>query len=71
VGRAELAVAEPGARSFKRIESMREEALEARNDPTKENAFRQYQLNQRVQQVTRWMPMHLWDAPAAWSSRNS
>jgi phage terminase large subunit-like protein len=30
------------------MQSMREEALEARNDPTKENAFRQFQLNQRV-----------------------
>ena len=54
----------PALRSFKRIGSMREEATEARNDPTKENPFRQYQLNQRQQQVTRWMPLHLWDASA-------
>lgn len=50
----------PALGSFKTYQSMREEALDARNDPTKENSFRQYQLNQRVNQVSRWMPSDLW-----------
>ena len=33
----------------------------AKNDPSKENAFRQFRLNQWVSQASRWMPMHLWD----------
>lgn len=52
----------PALGSFKRIGSMREEAIEARNDPAKENAFRQFELNQRVQQVSRWMTIDRWDA---------
>jgi phage terminase large subunit-like protein len=55
-------VPNPALSSFLSTESLRQEAVEARNDPTKENAFRQYRLNQRVSQVTRWMPLHLWDA---------
>jgi phage terminase large subunit-like protein len=50
----------PALGSFKTIQSMREEALEARNDPTKENAFRQFHLNQRVNQVSRYLPSDLW-----------
>ena len=53
--------ANPALGSFLSIQSLRDEALEAKNDPSKENEFRQYRLNQRVQQVTRWMPLHLWD----------
>ena len=41
---------------------LRAEANEARNDPVKENAFRQFRLNQWVQQVTRYVPLDLWDA---------
>lgn len=52
----------PALGSFLSIESLRQDAIEARNDPTKENAFRQYRLNQRVQQVTRWIQLHEWDA---------
>ena len=52
----------PALDAFKSRESLREQALEAHNDPTKENAFRQFQMNQRVQQVTRYIPMELWDA---------
>ncbi len=51
----------PALGSFKRISSMREEAIEARNDPAKENAFRQLELNQRRQSITRWMPLKRWD----------
>lgn len=52
----------PALGSFLSKESIRKEALEARNEPAKENAFRQFKLDQRVQQATRWMPLHLWDA---------
>lgn len=56
--------ANPALGSFKRIQTMREEALEARNEPAKENPFRQYQLNQRQQQTSRWMSLPMWDASA-------
>lgn len=54
-------LANPALGSFLSMQSLRDEALEARNDPSKENAFRQFRLNQWVSQSTRWMPMHLWD----------
>ncbi len=54
--------ANPALGDFLTWSSLRQEALEARNDPSKENAFRQYRLNQRVQQVTRYVPMELWNA---------
>lgn len=56
------AVANPALGDFLSIEALREEAVEARNDPSKENSFRQYRLNQWVQQATRWMPMDRFDA---------
>jgi len=52
----------PALGQFLSIESLREEATEARADPGKENSFRQFRLNQWVSQSTRWMPMHLWDS---------
>lgn len=61
---AEWRWANPALGTFKSLSEMRTQALEARQDPEKENAFRQFQLNQRMQQVTRWMPMHRWDAAA-------
>lgn len=54
-------LANPALGSFLSMQSLRDEALEAKNDPSKENAFRQFRLNQWVSQSTRWMPMHLWD----------
>jgi phage terminase large subunit-like protein len=51
----------PSLGEFKSWQGMRDEALEARNDPSKENAFRQFQLNQRVSQASRFVPMDLWD----------
>jgi phage terminase large subunit-like protein len=57
-------ISNPALGSFLSLSALREEALEARNDPTKENSFRQYRLNQWVRQVTRWIPLHLWDASA-------
>lgn len=56
--------ANPALGSFLSLQSLRDEALEAKNDPAKENGFRQFRLNQWVSQSTRWMPMHLWDACA-------
>jgi phage terminase large subunit-like protein len=50
----------PALGDFLSIEALREEAREARNDPARENSFRQYRLNQWVQQASRWMPMHLY-----------
>lgn len=57
-------LANPALGTFKTLRAMRTQALEAKNEPAKENAFRQFQLNQRVSQVTRFMPLHLWDATA-------
>lgn len=60
----------PALGSFLSVESLRQEALEAMLEPKKENGFRQFRLNQRVQQATRWMPLRLWDDAGdgtAWS----
>ena len=54
--------ANPALGDFLSIESLREEALEARANPRAENAFRQFRANQWVQQQTRWLPLHEWDA---------
>ena len=56
--------ANPALGDFLSLKALQQEAQEARNDPRKENAFRQYRLNQWVQQATRWMPMYLWTACA-------
>lgn len=53
--------ANPALGSFLSVQALRDEATEARNDPTKENAFRQFRLNQWVSQSSRWLPLHLWD----------
>lgn len=54
--------ANPALGTFLSIQALRDEALEARNDPAKEHAFRQFRLNQWVSVATRWMPMTMWDA---------
>lgn len=54
----------PALDQFKSRDAMRRQALEAHNEPSKENGFRQFQGNQRVAQAHRWMPMHLYDASA-------
>lgn len=56
--------ANPALGDFLSLEALREEASDAKDDPTKENAFRQYRCNQRVTQVTRWLPLHVWDGTA-------
>lgn len=55
-------ISNPALGTFLSLQTLRDEALEARNDPTKENTFRQFRLNQWVSQSSRWMPMHLYDA---------
>lgn len=54
--------ANPALGDFLSLAFLRDEARLAKNDPTKETSFRQYHLNQRVTQSTRWMPMETWDA---------
>jgi len=53
--------ANPALGDFLSIDAIRRDALEAASSPSKENAFRQYRLNQHVQQVTRWMTSGVWD----------
>jgi phage terminase large subunit-like protein len=50
----------PGLGDFLSLDALRDESVEARNDPLKENAFRQFRLNQWVKQSSRWMAMHLY-----------
>lgn len=54
----------PALGSFLNIETLRDLASKAAQDPEKENSFRQLRLNQRVSQVTRWIPMDIWRAPS-------
>ncbi|WP_256220839.1 terminase large subunit domain-containing protein, partial [Streptomyces sp. CC53] len=54
----------PALGSFLSLSSLREEAEEARSDLKAEHGFRQFRLNQRVSQVTRWISMDLWNAAA-------
>jgi phage terminase large subunit-like protein len=54
--------ANPALGDFLSLSSLRDEAVEARNDPLKENAFRQFRLNQWVSSATRWMNSSLYRA---------
>ncbi|MFE7462264.1 terminase large subunit [Nocardiopsis terrae] len=54
--------ANPALGDFLSLKSMREEALEAKNEPTAEQAFKQFRLNMWVRAATRWMPMPLYNA---------
>lgn len=56
--------ANPALGSFLSLESMRDEAREAKTSLRKQTAFRQYRLNQWVQQATRWLTLAQWDAGA-------
>lgn len=51
----------PGLDTFLSRSALRQEAMEAKNEPAKENPFRQYRTNQRVQQESRWLSLELWD----------
>jgi phage terminase large subunit-like protein len=50
--------ASPALGDFLNLQAIRDEAAEAKNDPMRENGFRQFRLNQWTSQATRWMPMH-------------
>lgn len=52
--------ANPAMPEFLSIQALRDEATEAANDPAKENAFRQFRLNQWVSSATRWMSLNLY-----------
>ncbi len=54
--------ANPALGSFLSIDAMRKDALDARNDPRKTAAFRQFRLNQRADAATGHMPTNLWAA---------
>ncbi|KZM71227.1 terminase large subunit [Nocardia terpenica] len=57
-------LANPALGTFLSIEGLRKQAIEARQNPIAEVAFRQYRLNQWQSATSRWMPMHLFDATA-------
>lgn len=52
----------PALGTFLAVAALRQDAAEARQELAKENSFRQFRLNQRVSQVTRWLSMDLWNA---------
>jgi phage terminase large subunit-like protein len=54
----------PALGTFLKIETLRQEATEARTSAVKENSFRQYRLNQWVSQVTRYIQLDEWDENA-------
>lgn len=56
------AIPNPALGDFLSFEEMRRMAVEARNDPVRELAFRRFQMNQTLASEVHWMPMHLWDA---------
>lgn len=54
--------ANPALGTFLSTKTLQDEANAAKNDPSKLNSFLQFRCNRWVQQVTRWIPMHLWEA---------
>lgn len=54
----------PALGDFLNIAQLRSEAAAAREDPLKEESFRQFRLNQWRQTATRAIPIHVWDAGA-------
>lgn len=52
--------ANPALGSFLSIGTLRNEAQEANEKPTAQNAFRVFRLNQWVSQATRWLDLALW-----------
>ena len=55
-------IANPALGRFLSIDALRDEFREAKNAPAKENAFRQFRLNQWVQQASRWINLDMWDS---------
>lgn len=56
--------ANPALGDFLSIETLREEARRAKKSLRRQNSFRQYKLNQWVQQLNRWLDLDQWDASA-------
>lgn len=54
----------PALGDFLNIAQLRAEASAAREDPLKEESFRQFRLNQWRQTATRAIPIHVWDSGA-------
>lgn len=50
----------PALGDFLSLQALRDEAIEAQKDPSKENSFRQFRLNQWVSAAHRWMSMALY-----------
>lgn len=56
--------ANPALGDFLSIETLRQEAEEAKAKPSEENLFRRYRLNQWVQSSVKWLRHGTWDANA-------
>ena len=56
------AKANPALGVFRNIDEMRTECKQAQLNPAYEMTFRRLYLNQWTSSVTRWLPMHEWDA---------
>ncbi|WKV74233.1 terminase large subunit [Streptomyces sp. PCS3-D2] len=54
----------PALGTFLAIQALRVDAAEAASKLAKLNSFMQFRLNQRVSQISRWIPMDLWVASA-------
>lgn len=58
----------PALGDFLSLKAMREEALEAKNDPTAEQSFKQFRLNMWIRAATRWMPLYTASAGKLWTA---
>lgn len=56
--------ANPALGTFLALQALRVDAAEAVSQLSKLNSFLQFRMNQRVSQVSRWIPMDLWDLNA-------
>jgi phage terminase large subunit-like protein len=57
-------IANPALGDFLSVESLRIESMAAKRSLRKQNRFRQFKLNQWVQQLNRWLDQDEWDASA-------
>jgi phage terminase large subunit-like protein len=61
----------PGLGDFLNIATLRNEAQEAKEQPSAQNAFRVFRLNQWVSQASRWLDMAIWDQNAGMVDRTA
>jgi phage terminase large subunit-like protein len=59
----------PALGDFLNVATLRNEAKEAKEQPSAQNAFRVYRLNQWVSQASRWLDMAIWDQNAGMVDR--